>query len=79
MTFTELADIAHLNDPAATAAEAFEERAAILEHQGGFDRIEAESKAWQQSGRFVRDMTLYAMKMNQIRIAARFNQRRGKR
>lgn len=79
MKFTELADIAHLNDPAATAAEAFEERAAILEYECGLARAESETMARPQAQRFVREMTLYVMKMNQIHIAAKFNQRRGKR
>jgi hypothetical protein len=62
-------------DPVASQAEAFEERAAMLEYEAGFDRETAEAKAEPMSTKWNHHMNLVHLRMQAMRLA----KKRGKR
>lgn len=76
MKFTTPEEYAAMHDPVASAEEAFEERAGILEYQAGMSREAAEAAARPIAAKFVHQMDLFALRMNAIRLAAR---KRGQR
>lgn len=63
------------SDPVTSEAEAFEERAAILEFQAGHDRATAEAMAAPIARKFCQTMNLYALRTQAAAIAARRRKR----
>lgn len=74
--YMDPSEYAALADPAASAAEAFEERAAIMEFQGGMTREAAETAARADAAKFNHLMNLYMLRMQAIRLAAKKRSRR---
>lgn len=71
MNFMRPEEYAAAHDPEASVAEAFEERAAILEYQAGFDRDTAEAMARPIADKWTHNMNLYVLRMNARSLAAK--------
>jgi len=75
MNFMDPSEYPAHHDPATSDAEAVEERAAILEYQGGFARAEAEEIAARQPS-FTHQTNLFVLRQNAIEISRRKRVRR---
>lgn len=69
MNFMTPEEYAAAHDPDVSDAEAFEERAAILEYQAGLDRDAAEAMARPIAEKWTHTMNLYVLRMNARRLA----------
>lgn len=76
MNFMTAEEYAAGSDPVASEAEAFEERAAMLEFQAGFDRETAETMARPMAAKFVHHMNLLSLRMQAMSLAAKRRPRR---
>jgi hypothetical protein len=71
MKFITPEEYAAAHDPEVSEAEAFEERAAILEFQAGFDRKTAEAMARPMADKWMHNHNLYVLRMNARALAAK--------
>jgi hypothetical protein len=71
MNFMTPEEYAAAHDPKTSEAEAFEERAAMLEFQAGFDRETAETMAGPMAANWTLHMNLFVLRMNAIAIASK--------
>ena len=76
MNFMTPEEYAAGSDPVASEAEAFEERAAMLEFEAGFDRETAETMARPMAAKFVHHFNLLSLRMQAMSLAAKRRQRR---
>lgn len=71
MNFMTPEEYAAGSDPVASEAEAFEERAAMLEFEAGFDRETAETMARPMAAKFVHHVNLYTLRCQAAAMAAK--------
>ena len=71
MKFMEPSEYAALADPVTSEAEAFEERAGIMEFMGGMSREAAEQAARPVAAKFVHHVNLYTLRRQAAAMAAK--------
>jgi hypothetical protein len=76
MNFMTPLELADAHDAKTSEAEAFEERAAMIEHLADKPRDVAEEMARPMAAKFCHHMNLYALRMQAVRLAARNRMRR---